>query len=79
MLVNKATLQMVWAGEQGQALRLADYAAGQDADLTRRCTLFDLVRPLSLNAIICVGSMGFGGNTAACCSSMLCRQGLQAT
>ncbi|KAA6423453.1 MAG: hypothetical protein FRX49_06514 [Trebouxia sp. A1-2] len=41
VLINKATMQLVWAGEQGQPLTLADYAMGKDADLTRRCTLFD--------------------------------------
>ena len=47
VLINKATMQMVWAGEMGQPLSLVDYAAGQDAELTRRCTLFDMVRFLS--------------------------------
>ena len=46
VLINKATKKLVWAGEQGQALTLADYAMGQDAELTRRCTLFDQVAPL---------------------------------
>ena len=41
VLINKATKQLVWAGEQGQPLRLAPYSMGSDADLTRRCTLFD--------------------------------------
>ncbi len=43
VLINKATMQLVWAGEQGQPLTLADYAMGKDAELTRRCTLFDQV------------------------------------
>lgn len=43
VLINKATRQLVWAGEQGQALTLADYSMGKEADLTRRCTLFDQV------------------------------------
>lgn len=42
VLINKATRQMVWAGEQGQPLTLAPYSMGNDAELTRRCTLFDL-------------------------------------
>ncbi len=45
VLINKATMQLVWAGEQGQPLTLADYAMGKDADLTRRCTLLDQVQP----------------------------------
>ena len=47
ILINKATLQLVWAGEMGQPLTLVDYAARSDAELTRRCTLFDMVRFLS--------------------------------
>ena len=45
VVMNKATMQVVWAGEPGQPLTLADYAMGKDADLTRRCTLFDQVLP----------------------------------
>ena len=49
-------MQLVWAGEPGQPLTLADYAMGKDADLTRRCTLFDQVLPplqLALNLDSC--------------------------
>ena len=45
-------MQLVWAGEQGQPLTLADYAMGKDADLTRRCTLFDQVLA-QLHALLC--------------------------
>ena len=38
-------MQLVWAGEQGQSLTVANYSTGKDADLTRRCTLFDQVLP----------------------------------
>ena len=41
VLINRATKQLVWAGEQGQPLTLAPYSMGSDADRTRRCTLFD--------------------------------------
>ena len=42
VLINKATRQQVWAGEEGQPLTLAPYSMGSNAELTRRCTLFDL-------------------------------------
>lgn len=42
VLINKATRQLVWAGEEGQPLTLAPYSMGSNAELTRRCTLFDL-------------------------------------
>lgn len=42
VLINKATKQLVWAGEEGQPLTLAPYSMGSNAELTRRCTLFDL-------------------------------------
>ena len=55
VLINKATMQLVWAGEQGQSLTLADYAMGKDADLTRRCTLFDQVlAPLDAALLACL-------------------------
>lgn len=43
VLINKATKRMIWAGGKDQALRLVDYDAGADAEVTRRCTLFDTV------------------------------------
>ena len=46
VLINKATRQLVWAGEEGQPLTLAPYNMGSDAQLTRRCTLFDLASTL---------------------------------
>ena len=46
VLINKATRQLVWAGEQGQPLRLAPYSMGSNAELTRHCTLFDQARAL---------------------------------
>ena len=42
VLINKATRQLVWAGEQGQPLTLAPYSMGSHPELTRCCTLFDL-------------------------------------
>ena len=42
VLVNKATRQLVWASEEGQPLTLAPYSMASNAELTRRCTLFDL-------------------------------------
>lgn len=54
VLINKATMQLVWAGEQGQPLTLAEYSMGKDAGLTRRCTLFDQVAP-SASQLFCEG------------------------
>ncbi len=65
VLINKATMQLVWAGEQGQPLTLADYAMGKDADLTRRCTLFDQVlAPLDA---------GFARGIVCCFACLLAR------
>lgn len=46
VLINKATKRMIWAGGQNQPLRLVDYDMGADAEVTRRCTLFDMVSKL---------------------------------
>ena len=50
VLFNKATRQLVWAGEEGQPLTLAPYSMGSNAELTRRCTLFDLASTLLQHA-----------------------------
>lgn len=47
VLINKATRQLVWAGEPGQPLRLAPYSMGSNAELTRHCTLFDQASTLT--------------------------------
>lgn len=57
VLINKATRQLVWAGEEGQPLTLAPYSISSKAELTRRCTLFDLASTVPQHSCVLTASL----------------------